>query len=197
MTSAPCRGSCSWGHFCCLRLAASSCTSRFCFKCRGSRGFQTEQTLRYAYSCIHIFQHNDSKSVLVCFSDYEPGPCILHVNALQLAVYEPRSMGFAANSSGQTARARQIAIHTHSRAENRRTCSRARSTPPPPHLTTRRAQAGAAACWMPRCSSFNIWRGIASALWPTWRRQASTSSAHALRRGCQSAQPRAARRWWV
>ena len=147
------------------------------------------------YTAVFTFSSTTTAKVIVCFSDYEPGPCIVHVNAL--AVYEPRSTGFAANSSGPTARAKQNAMHMQSRAKNRRACSRARSTPPPPHLTTRRAQAGAAACWMPRCSSFNIWRGIASASWPTWRRQAMTSSAHALRRGCQSAQPRAARRWLV
>ena len=191
MTSAPCRGSCSWGHFCCLRLAASSCTSRFCFKCRGYLAVLNRKNNTI---CIQLYLHlpaqQQQKRNFVFLRLRTRAVYFTRFNAL--AVYEPRSMGFAADSSGPTARARNLCL-----AENRRTCSRARSTPPPPHLTTRRAQAGAAACWMPRCSSFNIWRGIASASWPTGWRQALTSSTHALRRGCQSAQPRAARRCWV
>ena len=173
-----------------MRLAASSCTSRFCSKCTGDLlGFEPNKQ-NNTHSAVFSFSSTTTAKEYFCFSR-------TRALANALAVYEPRSMGFAADSGGPNARARQIPMQ--SRAENRRACSRARSTPPPPHLTTRRAQAGAAACWMPRCSSFNIWRGIASASWPTWRRQASTrlSSAHALRRGCQSAQPRAARRCWV
>ena len=154
-----------------MRLAASSCTSRFCLNAGDLVGFKPNKQYD-THTDVFTFSSTTTAKASFVLLELESGPCTVQLNAF--VVYEPRSVGFVANSSEPTARARQDSMHMQSRVGNRRTCSRARSTPLPPHLTTRRVQAGAAACWMPRCSSFSIWRGIASASWPAWRRQALT-----------------------